>query len=63
MRLPDPEGRVRSDRRGGLTAFRDEVANLAPYLSDRVSELSDWSDIKLLTVTVDRLRVWHRPGL
>jgi hypothetical protein len=46
-----------------LTAFRDEVANLAPYLSDRVSELSDWSDIKLLTVTVDRLRVWHRPGL
>jgi 2-polyprenyl-6-methoxyphenol hydroxylase-like FAD-dependent oxidoreductase len=46
-------------RRSGLTAFRDE----APYLSDRVGELADWSDIKLLTVAVDRLPVWHRPGL
>ncbi len=32
-------------------------------LSDRVGELADWSEIKLLTVAVDRLRVWHRPGL
>ena len=50
-------------RRSGLTAFRDEVVRLAPYLSDRAGELADWSDIKLLTVAVDRLRVWHRSGL
>jgi 2-polyprenyl-6-methoxyphenol hydroxylase-like FAD-dependent oxidoreductase len=50
-------------RQSGLTAFRDEVVRLAPYLSDRVGELADWSDIKLLTVAVDRLPVWHRPGL
>jgi 2-polyprenyl-6-methoxyphenol hydroxylase-like FAD-dependent oxidoreductase len=46
-----------------LTAFRDEVVRLAPYLSDRAGERADWSDIKLLTVAVDRLRVWHRSGL
>jgi 2-polyprenyl-6-methoxyphenol hydroxylase-like FAD-dependent oxidoreductase len=50
-------------RQGGLTSFRGELVHLAPYLSDRVDELADWSDIKLLTVAVDRLRVWHRPGL
>jgi 2-polyprenyl-6-methoxyphenol hydroxylase-like FAD-dependent oxidoreductase len=47
----------------GLPAFRDEIARLVPYLRDRTGELREWSDIKLLTVAVDRLRVWHRPGL
>jgi len=52
------------DIRGrGLPAFRDEIARLVPYLRERTGELRDWSDIKLLTVAVDRLRVWHRPGL
>jgi 2-polyprenyl-6-methoxyphenol hydroxylase-like FAD-dependent oxidoreductase len=50
-------------RRRGLPFFRDEIARLAPHLRDRTGELADWPDIKLLTVTVDRLRVWHRPGL
>jgi len=36
---------------------------LAPFLADRVGELQDWEAIKLLTVQVDRLRRWHRPGL
>ncbi|HEY2540787.1 MAG TPA: FAD-dependent oxidoreductase [Stellaceae bacterium] len=50
-------------RRRGLPAFREEIARLVPRLRDRVSELRDWDDVKLLSVTVDRLRVWHRPGL
>ncbi|MGC2199300.1 MAG: FAD-dependent monooxygenase [Stellaceae bacterium] len=25
--------------------------------------MSDWSDVKLLSVSIDRLQVWHRPGL
>ena len=32
-------------------------------MRDRVAELGEWDDIKLLTVLVDRLRRWHRPGL
>jgi len=47
----------------GLASFREEIARLAPHLRDRVGELGNWSDIRLLTVTVDRLRSWHRPGL
>jgi len=51
---------VRAD---GLEAFRTEIVKLAPYLADRVQELKDWDDIKLLTVAVDRLTRWWRPGL
>ncbi len=47
----------------GLPALREEIAGLAPYLRNRVEELRDWFDIKLLSVSVDRLRAWHRPGL
>jgi 2-polyprenyl-6-methoxyphenol hydroxylase-like FAD-dependent oxidoreductase len=36
---------------------------MSPFLRDRIGELKSWDDIKLLTVTVDRLRQWHRPGL
>jgi 2-polyprenyl-6-methoxyphenol hydroxylase-like FAD-dependent oxidoreductase len=32
-------------------------------MRDRVGELREWDDIKLLTVRVDRLRQWYRPGL
>jgi 2-polyprenyl-6-methoxyphenol hydroxylase-like FAD-dependent oxidoreductase len=50
-------------RERGLAAFRDDIALLAPFVRDRLGELADWNAIKLLTVRVDRLRRWHRPGL
>jgi 2-polyprenyl-6-methoxyphenol hydroxylase-like FAD-dependent oxidoreductase len=50
-------------RERGLDAFRAEIVKLAPYLADRVQELKDWDDIRLLTVAVDRLTQWWRPGL
>jgi 2-polyprenyl-6-methoxyphenol hydroxylase-like FAD-dependent oxidoreductase len=46
-----------------IGAFREQIATLVPFLRERVVELKDWSDVKLLTVTVDRLTKWHRPGL
>jgi 2-polyprenyl-6-methoxyphenol hydroxylase-like FAD-dependent oxidoreductase len=58
-----PKGGFDEIRRRGLSALREEIAGLVPYLRDRVDELNDWSDVKLLSVAVDRLRVWHRPGL
>jgi 2-polyprenyl-6-methoxyphenol hydroxylase-like FAD-dependent oxidoreductase len=58
-----PKGTLGDIRRRGLPAFRDDLARLVPALHDRVQELRDWEDIKLLTVTVDRLRTWYRPGL
>jgi 2-polyprenyl-6-methoxyphenol hydroxylase-like FAD-dependent oxidoreductase len=47
----------------GLDVFRAQIVKLAPHFSDRLGELKDWDDIKLLTVAVDRLQKWWRPGL
>jgi 2-polyprenyl-6-methoxyphenol hydroxylase-like FAD-dependent oxidoreductase len=50
-------------RERGLAGFRNDIVRIAPFLRDRVAELRDWEDIKLLTVAVDRLARWWRPGL
>ena len=50
-------------QRRGLDAFRNDVRRIAPYLGNRVEELRDWEQIKLLAVQINRLRQWHRPGL
>ena len=58
-----PKGTVEQIRAQGIEAFRNEIAQLAPFLGDRLREQSSWDDVKLLTVTVDRLEEWSRPGL
>jgi 2-polyprenyl-6-methoxyphenol hydroxylase-like FAD-dependent oxidoreductase len=50
-------------KRRGLDAFRADITSIAPFLKDQVHELTDWEPIKLLTVLVDRLSKWYRPGL
>jgi 2-polyprenyl-6-methoxyphenol hydroxylase-like FAD-dependent oxidoreductase len=57
------KGEIEDLRARGLSAFRSRIRALVPFLDDRVEELSDWKEIKLLTVVVDRLRTWHKPGL
>jgi 2-polyprenyl-6-methoxyphenol hydroxylase-like FAD-dependent oxidoreductase len=47
----------------GLPRFRASVAELVPFLADRVGELAGWEDVRLLRVQVNRLRRWFRPGL
>jgi 2-polyprenyl-6-methoxyphenol hydroxylase-like FAD-dependent oxidoreductase len=47
----------------GLDAFRADIRSIAPYLGDRVNELRDWEQIQILTVKINRLRRWCRPGL
>jgi 2-polyprenyl-6-methoxyphenol hydroxylase-like FAD-dependent oxidoreductase len=58
-----PKGGIDSVKREGLAAFRERVAEIEPWLADRLGELKSFDDIKLLTVAIDRLRQWHRPGL
>ena len=58
-----PKGGIEDIRRRGLHAFRQDLADVAPFLRERLDELTDWNDIKLLTVLIDRLEKWHRPGL
>jgi 2-polyprenyl-6-methoxyphenol hydroxylase-like FAD-dependent oxidoreductase len=58
-----PKGGIERVQAAGLDAFRRSVVKMSPYLSDRVAELKSWDDVKLLTVAVDRLNKWWRPGL
>ncbi len=57
------KGGYDSIRSAGLPAFHERVRMAAPLLGQRVAELTDWEQVKLLTVRVDRLSCWHRPGL
>ena len=57
------KGGIDEVRQRGLGALREEIARLSPFLRDRVDELSDWKNISLLTVAVDRLTRWSSPGL
>ena len=47
----------------GLPAFRSDVAHSAPDLAAVVDTLKDWDQVKLLSVSLDRLTRWWRPGL
>lgn len=58
-----PKGRWDGLRAAGLPKFRETVVALAPWFADRMDAVADWDDVKLLTVAVDRLETWWRPGL
>ena len=58
-----PKGGIERMKSEGLEAFRGQVVEMSPFLSDRAGELKTWDDVKLLSVTVDRLKKWWRPGL
>jgi 2-polyprenyl-6-methoxyphenol hydroxylase-like FAD-dependent oxidoreductase len=56
----DSSDRLRAE---GLPKFQKRILDVAPFLQDRMHELDDWGKIKLLTVQVNRLRHWAKPGL
>ena len=58
-----PKGSFEQIKSGGLDGFRQIVRQIAPFLGERVEELKDWDQVKLLTVQINRLKTWHRPGL
>jgi 2-polyprenyl-6-methoxyphenol hydroxylase-like FAD-dependent oxidoreductase len=58
-----PKGAFERIQRDGLDSFRNDLVKIAPYLGDRVRELENWNQIKLLTVRINRLERWHLPSL
>jgi len=58
-----PKGGFAAIQKNGLSAFRQDLETVAPFLQGRTIELKDWNDIKILSVAVDRLRHWSRSGL
>jgi len=57
------KGEHEAVRARGLDRFRSEVRATAPLVGDAIDELRDWDAVKLLSVSLDRLERWHRPGL
>ena len=58
-----PKGGYEALRKDSFDSFRAGILAVAPFVGERVTELRGWDDVKLLTVQVNRLRRWHRPGL
>jgi len=57
------KGQFEEMRRQDFDTFRAAIVKLAPYLQDSIHQLRGWDDVKLLTVRVNRLDEWFRPGL
>jgi len=47
----------------GLPSLLDDVARMAPILKSGLADVKNWDDVKLLTVAINRLTRWTRPGL
>jgi 2-polyprenyl-6-methoxyphenol hydroxylase-like FAD-dependent oxidoreductase len=58
-----PKGAADEVRAAGLPAFQDTIRRLLPFAAARAGEITDWQQVKLLTVQIDRLKQWWRPGL
>ncbi|HWA38971.1 MAG TPA: FAD-dependent oxidoreductase [Burkholderiales bacterium] len=57
------KGSLEALRGRGLDAFRATIAGLLRVAGERMGEVASWDDVKLLTVQVNRLDAWCRPGL
>jgi 2-polyprenyl-6-methoxyphenol hydroxylase-like FAD-dependent oxidoreductase len=57
------KGSLDKVRAEGLDAFRARIAAAAAFVGDRAAEVVSWDQVKLLTVQVNRLKAWARPGL
>jgi 2-polyprenyl-6-methoxyphenol hydroxylase-like FAD-dependent oxidoreductase len=58
-----PKGQYDAVKAKGLEAFHAAVVTLAPNIKSGIGDVKSWDDVKLLTVAVNRLKKWTRPGL
>jgi len=57
-----PKGAADRVRSAGLAQFRADMSTVAPPLTPGIERLADWEEVKLLTVSLDRVSRWYRPG-
>lgn len=60
--MPLPKGDADRIRAQGLPAFRERISRIAPHLTEAAAGLTDWDQVKLLTVQVNHMPKWWRPG-
>ena len=58
-----PKGAADEIQAAGINAFRKNIAKAAPELAPVMDTLQGWDQVKLLSVSLDRLERWWRPGL
>ncbi len=58
-----PKGGDAQVRAAGSTRFANRSAGFCRSTAERANDIPDWDHVKLLTVMVDRLKEWARPGL
>ncbi|MES2330287.1 MAG: FAD-dependent oxidoreductase [Bacteroidota bacterium] len=57
------KGELETIKSKGIEGFHDDVIAICPFFRDRVNELNDWNDIKLLNVVIDHLEKWYAEGV
>ena len=57
------KGRADAVRAKGIARFREDIVATAPVTRAGINVLNGWEEVKLLSVSLDRLTTWHRPGL
>jgi 2-polyprenyl-6-methoxyphenol hydroxylase-like FAD-dependent oxidoreductase len=57
------KGELETIQSRGIEGFRDDIIAISPFFKDRVMELKDWNDIKLLNVVIDHLEKWYDEGV
>ncbi|NRQ39843.1 FAD-dependent oxidoreductase [Nonomuraea sp. NN258] len=62
LALVIPKGGYGRLSAAGIEAFREPVARLLPFLAGRIGRIESYDDVSMLTVALNRLRRWHRPG-
>jgi 2-polyprenyl-6-methoxyphenol hydroxylase-like FAD-dependent oxidoreductase len=58
-----PKGAYAAIQQAGIENLRARIRAMTPWLADRVEEIRHWDDVRLLSVTIDRLQRWYRSGL
>ncbi|MGW0482043.1 FAD-dependent oxidoreductase [Nonomuraea sp. NPDC003214] len=46
----------------GIEALREPVGRMLPFAAGRLGVIGGFDDVSMLTVRLNRLRRWHRPG-
>ncbi|PYG49668.1 2-polyprenyl-6-methoxyphenol hydroxylase-like FAD-dependent oxidoreductase [Pantoea sp. AG1095] len=47
----------------GLDALKSAMAQVAPFSAERMAEVDGWDKLKLLSIRIDRLDRWMKPGV
>lgn len=57
------KGSFTTIRQNGLEKFLLQVARVAPFQDDRFQEIVSWEQVRLLSIRIDRLKQWAKPGV